>query len=507
MQIVSWNVNGIIACRRKGFLRFLADTKPDIMCCQEIKTQCPLNTPGYEQFWNPSRTPGTSGTLILAKKPPLSWSIGFGNESLDGDGRLITLEYEDYYVLNVYVPSVHPHNGPDRPDYRLEWDAALREYVAKLQKPVILCGDFNATLAFIDSYPENGKNEPDDLIFQSETRAGLKRLLSIGLVDAFRVLHPDKEGAYTWWGPKNKNRAENRGSRLDYFLLSGELLSFVQSIKFHKDILASDHCPISMLFYPTKPKRELDNDDMTAVWRSIDWGRLEDTLLSMQQELAYAAYNREWDKVDRLQHQLVSSWAARTLAVRDAADRNKSPGVDGVRWNTDAQKAKAAMSLVSRGYRPLPYLYRELEENGKRRTNLIPAIRDKAMQILYAYALDPVAESIADRKSFFARKGRSALDAHAYLARDLTGEDAPAFVVLFDVQTFYDTVVHDWMLQNIPIDKTMLRKFLKAGMIRDGELWPTDKGMSMASTLSSIMGNMMLDGLQTYIYDRLYPKA
>ena len=131
MKIVSWNVNGIVACRRKGFLRFLSDVRPDIMCCQEIKTQCPLNTPGYEQFWNHSQERGKSGTLVLARQPPLSWSTGFGIDRFDCEGRLITLEYKDYYIVNVYVPSIHPHNAPDRPDFRLDWDTALREYIAK----------------------------------------------------------------------------------------------------------------------------------------------------------------------------------------------------------------------------------------------------------------------------------------------------------------------------------------------------------------------------------------
>ena len=246
---------------------------------------------------------------------------------------------------------------------------------------------------------------------------------------------------------------------------------------------------------------------MSAIWRAIDWPRLEETLLSMQQDLAYATYNREWDAVSMLQQHLVNSWAARALAVRAAANANTTAGVDGVKWTTDAQKAKAVLSLVSRGYRPLPYLHRALEENGKLRTNLIPAVRDKAMQILHSYALDPVAESTADRKSFFARKGRSALDAHAYLSRDLSGENAPECLALIDVQAFYDTVVHDWLLANIPMDYTMLRKFLKAGVLRNGELFPSDKGMSMASSLSPILGNMMLDGLQTYIYDQLYPSG
>lgn len=205
MKIVSWNVNGIVACRRKGFLRFLSDTKPDIMCCQEIKTQCSLNTPGYEQFWNPSQEPGKSGTLILAKQPPLSWTTGFGIGKFDCEGRLITLEYKDYYIVNVYVPSIHPHNAPDRPDFRLEWDTALREYIVKLSKPVILCGDLNATRAYIDSYPDNGKNEPDNPFFCSEVRDGLEKLLSI-----------------------------------------------------------------SMLFYPVKPKREMDDDNTRVCFKTVN---------------------------------------------------------------------------------------------------------------------------------------------------------------------------------------------------------------------------------------------
>jgi len=468
-----------------------------------------INTPGYHQYWNHSERHGYAGTLILTRKgkEPLSNTCGMGVEEFDREGRIITLEYKDFYVVNAYVPSLNASRSFGRTDYRLEWEAAFRSYLSRLLKlkPIVLCGDFNATHTSLDSYPDNRKNEPDNQFFQPEVQAGFEKLLSCGFVDAFRMLHPCKEGAYTWWGPKNNDRAENRGSRLDYFLVSGELLSFVQSIKFHRDTLGSDHCPISMLFYPVRPKREMDDTDMSTIWRAIDWNRLEETLLAMQQDLAYAAYNREWDMVDMLQRHLVNSWAARALAVRAAANANTAAGVDGVKWTTNTQKAKAVLSLVSRGYRPLPYLHRDLEENGKMRTNLIPAIRDKAMQILYSYALDPVAESTADRKSFFARKGRSALDAHAYLSHDLSVDNAPDWVVLIDVQTFYDTVAHNWMLANIPMDITMLRKFLKAGMMRNGELFPTDKGMSMASSLSPILGNMMLDGLQSYIYDRLYP--
>ena len=230
------------------------------MCCQETKTspKFKMNTPGYHQYWNHAERPGYAGTLILTRKEkePLSDTYGIGVEELDREGRVIALEYKDFYIVNAYVPSLNPYSSAERPDYRLEWEAAFRSYLSRLQqvKPVVLCGDFNATRAYIDSYPDNGKNEPDNPFFQSEVRDGFEKLLAVGFVDAFRALHPRKEGAYTWWGPKNNDRAENRGSRLDYFLVSGELLSFVQSIKFHRDTQGSDHCPISMLFCPVKPK-------------------------------------------------------------------------------------------------------------------------------------------------------------------------------------------------------------------------------------------------------------
>lgn len=508
VKIVSWNVNGIVSCRRKGFLKFLKDVKPDIVCCQEIKTKASLNTPGYIQFWNPAERPGYSGTLTLARQQPLSCTLGMGVEKFDTEGRLITLEYKDYYIVNAYVPSLNPHSAPDRPEYRLEWDNALRKYIAKLTKPVVLCGDFNATRAYIDSYPENQKNTPDDPLFQTEVRDGIEKLLSTGLVDAFRALHPQKEGAYTWWGPKNKNRADNRGSRLDYFFISGELLTFVQYVKFHVDVLGSDHCPISMVLNYVKPRHNLSDDDLAVLWRTIDWAKMEDELMRYQGKLAEAAFQRNWAAVERLQQALVRSWAARVLAVRVVVNSNAEIGVDGVRWITDAQKARAALSLTARGYHPLPYRHTEIQENdGKRRVIHVPAARDKAMLVLYAFALDPVAESTADGKSFSARKGRSALDAHAYLSRDLQGSEAPNFIVKVDVECYYGSIIHDYLIAIVPMDKTMLRKFLKAGVIKNGELFPTSQGISLGTSLSPILGNMLLDGLQSYIFDRLYPNG
>ena len=167
MKIVSWNVNGLARCRRNGFLKFLADAKPDVLCCQEIKGQCPLKTPEYLQFWNPAKRNNYSGTLVLAKRQPLSCQYGLGIDKFDEEGRLITLEYKDYFIVNVYVPNLNPHSTPDRLDFRMEWDKAVREYVTKLPKPAILCGDFNVTREYIDIYPENQKNTPEEPLFQS----------------------------------------------------------------------------------------------------------------------------------------------------------------------------------------------------------------------------------------------------------------------------------------------------------------------------------------------------
>lgn len=451
MKIISWNVNGIVACRRKGFLKFLTAVNADIICCQEVKTRCNLVTPGYLQYWNNAERAGYSGTLILTRHEPLSCKNGFGIESLDGEGRLITLEYKDYYIVNAYVPSLNTYSEPERFDYRNEWDRALREHIANLSKPVILAGDFNIIREAIDSYPKNQSEDMDNILFEPENKSNFEELLSSGLVDTFRSLYPEKAGAYTWWGPKNKNRIENRGSRLDYFLVSEELLPSVHNIKFHTDIQGSDHCPISMMISPAVPKRELDRGDLAVLWRSINWPTMREELFSRQREIALSAFYQQWEKVETLQNELLGSWVARALAVQAVVDSNSEVGVDGVRWTTDAQKAQAALFLKTKGYRPLPYRHTEIVENGKTRIIHVPTSRDKAMLTLCAFALDPVAESTADHRSFFARKGRSLMDLHAYLHQELSGRNAPEWVVVIDVQSFYGSIAHEWLLEHTPI--------------------------------------------------------
>lgn len=505
LKIISWNVNGLARCRRNGFLKFLADTKPDVLCCQEIKGQCPLRTPGYLQFWNPAKRANYSGTLTLAKRQPLSCQYGLGIEEFDVEGRLITLEYKDYYIVNVYVPNLNPHSTPDRLDYRIKWDKALKEYLTSLPKPAVVCGDFNVAREYIDIYPENQKNTPEEPLFQSDERAGFDAFIAAGFVDVFRAFYPYKEGAYTWWGPRPKSRQENKGSRLDYFLVSGELLSCIRSVKHHTTTLCSDHCPISIIMGAIIFQYEASDEDLAVRWRTIDWSKMEKELYRNQSKLALAAYNRDWDSVRIMQDKLVESYAAKVLAVRFVADTNSAAGIDGVKLTNDAQKMKMALSLTSRGYRPLPNRYQKINEKGKELTLHIPAARDKAMLVLYSLALDPVAESTADKKSFFARKGRSAHDAFAYIFRELNQEKPPKWIVKADVAAFFDSIMQNWLIENIPMDKTVLRKFLRAGVVKNGEFFVSKQGISFASSLSPILGNMVLDGLQSYIYDGLYP--
>lgn len=507
MKIVSWNVNGLVSCLRKGFLRFLADAQPDIICCQEIKTKCSINTPGYLQYWNAAQRPGYSGTLILTKREPLSYQTGMGIEEFDVESRLIALEYESYYIVNIYMPSLNPHSDPERPNYRNKWESAFRNFLLALQKPAIICGDFNVARAYIDSYPENQKNEPDNPLFQSEIRGNFEQLLSLGFCDVFREIYPEASGAYTWWGPKNKNRADNRGSRLDYFLVSNELLPCVKSIKFNTDTLGSDHCPISMVLIPAPQMRQLSDEDLSAMWRSIDWNKMSDEVFAKQVAIAEAAYYKKWSQVEFLQELLVHSWAARVLSVEAVAKNDSAPGIDGVKWEKDWQKTKAAINLNASSYTTQPYRHIEIEEKGKILPIDVPVALDKAMQYLWHLALDPVAETNADHRSFFCRRGRSLHDLHAYLEWDIEKNPELNLFQIIDIKSFYKEAIHDWFLENIPMNKKILRQFLNAGVITRGNLFQKNAGISYGASLSPNLANMMLDGLQTVIYDGLYKKG
>ena len=247
MKLITWNVNGLRACMGKGFLDIVRNEAPDIMCVQETKMQegqadVPLE--GYIQFWNSAEKKGYSGTATFTLKEPLSVQNDIDSPGHDREGRTITLEYDNFYIINVYTPNAQ--EGLARIDYRMEWEDAFRSYVNKLdeKKPVIICGDLNVAHQEIDL--KNPKSNRGNAGFSDEERAKFSELLEAGFTDTFRHLYPDLEGAYTWWTYRFDARANNAGWRIDYFLVSDRIKNKVKDVIIRNDVYGSDHCPVVM---------------------------------------------------------------------------------------------------------------------------------------------------------------------------------------------------------------------------------------------------------------------
>lgn len=245
MKLVSWNVNGIRACINKGFLDYFKEVDADIFCLQETKLQAgqiELDLKGYHQYWNYAEKKGYSGTAIFTKIEPISVIYGLDIEHHDNEGRVITLEFEDFYLINVYTPNSQRELA--RLDYRKEWEDDFRTFVNNLDnmKPVIICGDLNVAHKEIDlKNPDSNKRSAG---FTDEERAKMTELLASGFIDSFRYFYPDREGAYTWWSYITKARERNAGWRIDYFLVSVKLRDRLKSADIHYEILGSDHCPV-----------------------------------------------------------------------------------------------------------------------------------------------------------------------------------------------------------------------------------------------------------------------
>ena len=245
MKLVSWNVNGIRACVRKGFLDYFQEVNADIFCLQETKLQAgqiELDLEGYYQYWNYAVKKGYSGTAIFTKKKPLSVKYGVGDHEDEPEGRIITLEYDEFYLINIYTPNAQRDLA--RLDYRLEWEDDIRVYIEELDqiKPVILCGDLNVAHQEIDI--RNYKSNKGNSGFTDEERGKMTDLLESGFIDSFRYFHPDQEGAYTWWSYMNTVRERNIGWRIDYFIVSKQLENALIDSQIHSNIMGSDHCPI-----------------------------------------------------------------------------------------------------------------------------------------------------------------------------------------------------------------------------------------------------------------------
>lgn len=245
MKFISWNVNGIRACVTKGFLTYFQEMDADFFCIQESKCQAgqiELNMPGYYQYWNYAEKKGYSGTAIFTKHKPLSVKYGVGEEQSQSEGRIITLEYAEFYLVNVYTPNAQRDLA--RLPLRLAWEERLEAYLKQLDqhKPVIYCGDLNVAHEEIDL--KNAKSNMGNSGFTVEERGMMTALLSSGFTDTFRALHPNRKDAYTWWSYMNKVRERNIGWRIDYFIVSDRLFERVVLADIHAEVLGSDHCPI-----------------------------------------------------------------------------------------------------------------------------------------------------------------------------------------------------------------------------------------------------------------------
>lgn len=248
MKLISWNVNGLRACMNKGFKDFMDSVDADVFCVQETKMQreqAAFAFPGYEEFWNSAEKKGYSGTAVFSKTMPLSVTYGLGIEEHDKEGRVITAEYEDFYLVNVYTPNAQ--RGLERLSYRMQWEDDFRKYVKELddKKPVIICGDLNVAHNEIDL--KNFKTNVGNAGFTYEERGKMTELLASGFVDSFRFLYPDKTGAYSWWSYMFKAREKNAGWRIDYFVVSEKLADRIEDAVIYPEIMGSDHCPVGLI--------------------------------------------------------------------------------------------------------------------------------------------------------------------------------------------------------------------------------------------------------------------
>ena len=248
MRLISWNVNGLRACIKKGFMDFLKDMQADMFCIQEIKLQegqIDIVVEGYHQAWNYAEKKGYSGTAVFTKEKPLNITYGIGIMQHDNEGRIITLEYENFYLITMYAPN--SQRELKRLNYRMEFEDAFKEYIIKLdtKKPIILCGDLNVAHNEIDL--KNDKTNHNNAGFTDEERDKFSALLKSGFSDTFRHLYPDAEDKYTWWSYMFNSRSNNSGWRIDYFVVSKELLNKVQDSIIHSGIMGSDHCTVELV--------------------------------------------------------------------------------------------------------------------------------------------------------------------------------------------------------------------------------------------------------------------
>ncbi|MBC1606120.1 exodeoxyribonuclease III [Paenilisteria rocourtiae] len=248
MKLISWNVNGLRAAEKKGFMDYFREVDADIFCVQETKLQqgqIDLDLSGYHDYWNYAVKKGYSGTAIFSKTKPISVQYGLGIEAHDQEGRVITLEYPKFYMVTVYTPN--SQNELKRLDYRMDWEDTFLKHLKKLDqmKPVIMCGDLNVAHQEIDL--KNPKTNRRNAGFSDEERGKFTELLASGFTDSFRYLYPDLENAYSWWSYRMNARARNTGWRIDYFIVSARIADNIEEAVIHADVMGSDHCPVELM--------------------------------------------------------------------------------------------------------------------------------------------------------------------------------------------------------------------------------------------------------------------
>lgn len=247
MKFISWNVNGLRACIKSGFEAFFEEADADFFCLQETKLsegQLSLSLPGYHAYWNYAEKKGYSGTAIFAKQEPLYVRYGIGVPELDTEGRLITLEYPQFYLVTCYTPNAQRELA--RIDHRMKWDEAFRGFLSELdqKKPVVVCGDLNVAHQEIDL--KNPKTNRGNAGFSDEERESFQKTLDLGFTDTFRHLYPDVTGAYSWWSYMFQARQKNAGWRIDYFLVSNRIAGLIEEARIHSQVFGSDHCPVEL---------------------------------------------------------------------------------------------------------------------------------------------------------------------------------------------------------------------------------------------------------------------
>ena len=248
MKLISWNVNGIRACVNKGFIDFFNKIDADIFCIQETKCQkgqIELEFEGYESYWNSAEKKGYSGTAIFTKQKPLNVTYGIGKEEHDKEGRVITLEFDKFYMVNIYTPN--SKRELERLDYRMIWEDEIKKYLLHLNKikPVIMCGDLNVAHKEIDL--KNPKTNRHNAGFTDEERNKMTELLDAGFTDSFRYKYPDKENEYSWWSYMGRAREKNVGWRIDYFIVSNDIAKKIKDATIHQEVYGSDHCPVELI--------------------------------------------------------------------------------------------------------------------------------------------------------------------------------------------------------------------------------------------------------------------